>query len=105
MDSITWWLINQSIIGTGISAMVARCRSRALCSFPCILGDLLVAGEVILKGGVVMSVLRDDIINEQWMVISKVTTPNGSMKSWFESIFLKQWQLQIYRICVGLYFP
>ena len=46
------------------------------------------AGEVILKSGELMSVLRDDVIDEQWMVISKVMSPNGSMKSWFKSRFL-----------------
>ena len=104
MDSMIWWLINQSIIGTGISAMVARCRSRALSSFPCILDNFLVAGEVILKSEVLMSVLRDDVAAEQWMVVSKMMTSNGSMKSWFKSLFLKRWQLQIYEICVGLNF-
>ena len=48
IESITWLLISQSIIDTGISAMVARCRRRALCSFSCILDDISVAGQSIL---------------------------------------------------------
>ena len=78
IDSMTWLSISQFIMDTGMSAMVARCRRMALCSFPCILGNLSVVDENILTGRY-WSLLNSDVVKKQWVIGSKVVIQNGSM--------------------------